>query len=154
VSVPERGRWQDPSITLIRLTPIAAVIVVLTHLATAHSKQVLSLICYGGVLIGSCSYIILANRQPAGSERVQAFRKPARIMTLGVFLLSVFALVVLTLIRPNEPTSLWLDILMLILLVGAAFSIWRANREYSKAADAYPGKHATPSGPGTRRWPR
>jgi len=149
VAVSGRGQWQALGIVLIRFAPIVLVLA-LTRLAPERIRHVADLIFYGGLLIGTGCFLV-ASRKPARSERREAFRRPAQIMALGFFLLAAFALVMLTLVRPNSTPPAWTQVLQLALFAGAFFFIWRGNRKYSKAADAYPGKHANPdSSPGSR----
>jgi len=138
VIVPRRRPWQV-LLLLLRLVPLTFVLV-LTHLIPENVKQVVGVIAAGGALIGTGSYLVFAGRRPAPSERKEAFRKPARIVAFGFFLLAACLLMVLTLGAHDSP-SVWIEVLSLALLAGAIMLIWLGIRKNSRTAEVYPGKH-------------
>lgn len=155
-AVPRRRPRQLLGIALIygfALICLVTMVVVLalTRLALEHIQQVLDQIGYCGLLIGSGCYLMFAGRRPAPTERKQAFRKPARIMALGLFLLAAAALMLLTLTGPDSTPATWIQVLLPTLFAGGIVFIWQGNRGYSRAEKAHPGKHAHPSnGPRSR----
>ena len=153
MDVSGRGPWRVLGTVLIRLGPIVALLA-LTRLAPEHIRHVADLIFYGGLLIGTGFFLVFVSRRPAPSERSEAFRKAARITALGFFLLAAFALVMLTLAQPNSTPPLWTLVFLPVSFAGAGFFMWRGNRKYSEAADAYPGKHANPGTPPGAHRPR
>lgn len=116
------------------------------------AKRLSGLIFYAGLLLGTGWYLAVTSRRPAQSERLEAFRKPARMLVLGYFLFAALALVMLTVIPPASTPPLWASVLVLILFVGSIAFIWRGTRKYFKAADANPGRHANPADSRRSRW--
>jgi len=152
VAVSRRRPRQVLGIAVIRVVPFAFGLA-LIHLVPEHIQQVAVLIFSVGLLIGTGCFLVFSSRRTAPSARKEAFRKPARIMAFGFFLLAA-AVVMLTLTQPDSAPSVLTQILLLTLFAGAILFIWQATRKYTKAANAYPGKHANPGSSPKSRWPR
>lgn len=135
-----RLRWPGVAVVLVGVVPLVLARVLVGRVVD-HVPWVVPAFC-GGLVAGAGYFLLFASRRPASSVRKEAFRKPARIMVCGFFLLAVLAFAV-ALIGPGGAMPAWLLVMLVALLAGAIFFIWRGNRAFSREAAAHPGKHAS-----------
>jgi hypothetical protein len=123
----------------------------LLGLLPGNAQRLIGLVAYAGVALGCARFAFVARRKKAPTERREPFRRPARVMAVGYFMLAGLAVVVFAL--PDSGPA-WRTLLAVGWLAAGIAVAGVGHRMYSRAADAYPaGRHADPASPPESRWP-